>query len=64
MIEDAEATYNKWRHPDPYIGKLVTEFLVLTLLSESQYVGGCSSVSFMRICCHREFYTSSLYQNY
>lgn len=21
MIEEGEATYNKWRHPDPYIGK-------------------------------------------
>lgn len=21
MIDEAEATYNKWRHPDPYIGK-------------------------------------------
>ena len=21
MIEDGEAQYNKWRHPDPYIGK-------------------------------------------
>lgn len=21
MIADGEAAYNKWRHPDPYIGK-------------------------------------------
>lgn len=21
LIADAEASYNKWRHPDPYIGK-------------------------------------------
>lgn len=21
MIADAEATYSKWRHPDPYVGK-------------------------------------------
>lgn len=21
MIADGEAQYNKWRHPDPYIGK-------------------------------------------
>ncbi|PON99905.1 Complex 1 LYR protein [Trema orientale] len=21
LIADGEATYNKWRHPDPYIGK-------------------------------------------
>lgn len=21
MIADGEASYNKWRHPDPYIGK-------------------------------------------
>ena len=24
LIADAEASYNKWRHPDPYIGKLTT----------------------------------------
>lgn len=22
MIADGEGQYNKWRHPDPYIGKL------------------------------------------
>lgn len=21
LIDDGEASYNKWRHPDPYIGK-------------------------------------------
>lgn len=21
LIENAEASYNKWRHPDPYVGK-------------------------------------------
>jgi hypothetical protein len=21
LIADGEASYNKWRHPDPYIGK-------------------------------------------
>ena len=24
LITDAEASYNKWRHPDPYIGKLTS----------------------------------------
>jgi hypothetical protein len=24
LIADAEASYNKWRHPDPYIGKKIT----------------------------------------
>lgn len=23
LIVDAEASYNKWRHPDPYIGKQI-----------------------------------------
>lgn len=23
MIADGEAQYNKWRHPDPYIGKSI-----------------------------------------
>ena len=31
LIADGEASYNKWRHPDPYIGKscvLVVEALI------------------------------------
>lgn len=24
MIADGEATYDKWRHPDPYIGRCCT----------------------------------------
>ena len=26
MIADGEASYNKWRHPDPYIGKYTHEW--------------------------------------
>lgn len=29
MIADGEATYNKWRHPDPYIGKYCYSWLVV-----------------------------------
>ncbi|XP_022944758.1 NADH dehydrogenase [ubiquinone] 1 beta subcomplex subunit 9-like isoform X2 [Cucurbita maxima] len=25
MIADGEASYNKWRHPDPYIGMLMSK---------------------------------------
>lgn len=31
MIADGEATYNKWRHPDPYIGKFHFDFTLLTI---------------------------------
>lgn len=40
MIADGEATYNKWRHPDPYIGKshfdltLLTTGILATLLEQ------------------------------
>lgn len=29
MIADGEATYNKWRHPDPYIGKFHFDLMLL-----------------------------------
>lgn len=29
MIADGEAQYNKWRHPDPYIGKQLDIRMVL-----------------------------------
>lgn len=31
LIADAEATYNNFRHPDPYIGKHVTHLLANTV---------------------------------
>lgn len=31
LIVDAEASYNKWRHPDPYIGKQITHPLKINL---------------------------------
>jgi len=32
LIADAEASYNKWRHPDPYIGKTTT-YEMFTVIS-------------------------------
>jgi len=32
LIADGEASYNKWRHPDPYIGKRVTHLISLPTL--------------------------------
>lgn len=32
LIADAEASYNKWRHPDPYIGKYWLDALLDSIL--------------------------------
>ena len=31
MIATGEVTYNKWRHPDPYVGKCLLEGLFINI---------------------------------
>lgn len=43
MIEDGEAQYNKWRHPDPYIGKRYSGSSRIKISCRAQFVGVCNA---------------------